>query len=181
MTPLHQVCLKFGAMRANRTWAHRDIYCKHTFWNSTNTFGCSTENKNKKTAFSWHSECAYSDYKLFIQQCSCELCIIMLSTAKGGHGGLKASDASYLLGLAQGYGWIASSLKKQGPELQDFTQPLVFNWHRSNQHKNKVQPKNPWSRLHTVCGLIWGKCTDDSNCSIRFCTVVAKPHVLLKV
>lgn len=50
--------------------------------------------KIEKT-FSLSPECAYSRHNLFIQQCNCELCIIMLPTTKGGHGGFKASDASY--------------------------------------------------------------------------------------
>lgn len=37
-----------------------------------------------KIIFSFNPECAYSSYKLYIQQSYCELCIIIPSTTKGG-------------------------------------------------------------------------------------------------
>lgn len=58
------------------------------------------------------------------------------------HGGLKASDPIYVMALAQAYWWIASSLKRQDPESQDFTSPLLSSRHRSNQCKQSDQPEN---------------------------------------
>lgn len=97
----------------------------------------------------------------------------MPSVTKGGQRGLKASDASTLLGLTRGYRWSAFSLKQQDPESQELIQLLEKNW-TSRNRKSSL-------RTSQTCGLIWARCTGDSTCAIRFYTVVAKPHMLLEV